>query len=195
LQESRGTLNPAADVTELLRLWSDGDAHARDALMGVVYDELRRIAARQLRREARGESLCPTGIVHDVYLRLIDQERAPAQNRGHFFALAAHTVRRVLVDHARARLAQKRGSGGVHVTLSEGDTPEHVETLDVTSLDDALTRLAVLDERQARLVELRFFGGLSIEETAEVLEISTGTVKREWRFARTWLRRELSRTG
>lgn len=182
-------------MTELLRLWGDGDAGARDALMTAVYDELRRIAARQLRREARGESLSPTAIVHDVYLRLVDQSRAQWQSRGHFFAIASQAVRRILVDHARARLAQKRGGGAVYVTLSESETPAPEEAVDVAALDAALTRLSAIDERQGRLVELRFFGGLSIEETAEAMNISAATVKREWRFARSWLWRELSRAG
>ena len=184
-------LTPAGDVTELLQRWSAGDAKARDALVVEVYDELRTIARRHLRRESRGESLAPTGLVHEAYARLIDQSRAQFQNRGHFFAIASQVVRRVLVDRARARNAQKRGAGEVMLSFAEGETPG-LQTLDVTALDAALTGLAALDERQARLVELRFFGGLSIEETAEVMEISTGTVKREWRLARSWLQRELS---
>ena len=178
------------EVTELLQRWSAGDERARDALVAAVYVELKSIARRHLRRERGDNSIAATGLVHEAYMRLIDQSRAQWQNRGHFFAIASQVVRRVLVDRGRARRAQKRGGGDVLLTLG-GDEPEPL-AFDVTALDDALNQLTELDARQGRLVELRFFGGLSIEETADVMSISTGTVKREWRMARAFLQRALS---
>src|SRR5262245_13638344 len=182
---------PRNEVTRLLIDWSKGDAAARDQLMPLVYDELHRIARRNMRYEDGGHTLQPTALVHDAYLRLIDQTRVQWQNRAHFFGVAAQIIRRILVDHARAGQRLKRGGGALKVTLSPDVLQAKQQELDLVNLDDALARLALLDERQSRIVELRFFGGLSIEETAEVLNISPATVKREWTMARAWLHREL----
>ena len=189
------TASPAADgVTGLLLAWGAGDGTALEALLPVVYAELRSQADRALRREAVGHTLQPTALVHEAYLRLVDQSRVPWQNRAQFFGIAARCMRRVLVDHARARGAAKRGGADVRAALDEEgvaaatDEPAPM----VVAVHEALERLAVLDPEQARLVELRYFGGLTIEETAEALAISPATVKREWAVARAWLRRELS---
>jgi RNA polymerase sigma-70 factor (ECF subfamily) len=160
-----------------------------------VYAELRRQAARALRHEAVGHTLQPTAVVHEAYLRLVDQRRADWGSRAQFFAVSAELMRRILVDHARARRAAKRGGGAAHVTLddaSEPDVPAEELPAEVLALDEALGRLAAIDLELARLVELRYFGGLTIEETARVLGVSPATVKREWATARAWLRRELS---
>ena len=179
------------DVTRLLIDWSKGDAAARDQLMPLVYNELRRMARRYMRYEQVGHTLQPTALVHDAYIRLIDQTRVQWQNRAHFFGVAAQIIRRILVDHARAGHRLKRGGPALKVTLSPDLLPAKQMDLDLVNLDDALARLALMDERQSRMVELRFFGGLSIEETGEVLNISPATVKREWIMARAWLHREL----
>jgi RNA polymerase sigma factor (TIGR02999 family) len=172
--------------------WSNGDVQARDKLMSVVYDELRRMARRYMSSENPGHTLQPTALVHDAYLRLVDQSLVKWQNRAHFFGVAAQVIRHVLVDHARERHALKRGGASFKVTLTEDViAAEHVD-LDLVGLDDALQRLTALDSRQGRIVELRFFGGLSIEETAAVLNVSPATVKREWIMARAWLNRELA---
>lgn len=181
-------MDPGADVTGALRRWRDGEDGALDTLMAAVYPELRRIAARQLRAERADHTLQPTALVHEVFLRLIDQERVSWENRAHFLAIAARLTRRVLVDHARRRQAAKRGHGARpmrvdDVRVSAGAGPR----TDLIALDEALDRLAALDSRQARVVELRYFGGLSIEEVAVLLEVSTGTVKRDWESARLWL--------
>jgi RNA polymerase sigma factor (TIGR02999 family) len=175
------------NVTELLRAWSGGDAAARDRLLPLVYGELRRRAAAYLRRERRGNTLQPSALVHEAYLRLVDQRRAAWQNRAQFLGVAAEMMRRILVDRARARRAAKRSGGWARVTLDPAlalSSPLDVRVLD---LDHALRRLAVLDPRKSRVAELRFFGGLSLEETGEVLDISLGTVERDWQFARAWL--------
>jgi RNA polymerase sigma factor (TIGR02999 family) len=180
------------EVTSLLAAWSRGEAEAVSRLMPMVYDELRAIAARQMRREPAGSTLQATAVVHEAYLRLVDQTRVEWKNRGHFYAVAAQAMRRVLVDHARARRAAKRGGGATPVTWSldaAEETP--VAPIDVLALDEALSRLAAADGAQARIVELRFFGGLTIEETAEVVGRSLATVKRDWRTARAFLHREL----
>lgn len=182
---------PANAVTRLLLEWSDGDQEALTRLMPLVYDELRSVARRQLRHERVGHTLQPTEVVHEAYLRLVDQQRVRWQNRAHFFAVAAELIRRVLVDHARSRAAAKRGGGVRPVTLETGLEPAIFRNLNVLALDESLVRLAMLDTRQARLVELRFFRGLSVEESAEVMEVSSATVKREWRTAKAWLYREL----
>jgi RNA polymerase sigma-70 factor (ECF subfamily) len=174
-----------ADVTQLLQRWQRGDEDALDELLRVIYPELRRVAARLLRRERAGHSLQPTALAHDVYLRLVDQRRVTWQNRAHFLAIAARLTRRVLVDHARRRAAWKRGLGMQPVPIDEVEVPG--PGTDLVALDGALAELAALDPRQARVVELRFFGGLSIEETASVLNLSTGTVKRDWLTARLFL--------
>jgi RNA polymerase sigma factor (TIGR02999 family) len=187
-------------VTGLLRAWGSGDAQASDALVRLVYAELRRQARLALRREGAGHTLQPTALVHEAWLRLGDQHDARWESRTQFFAIAAQTMRRVLLDHARTRGALKRGGGAVQVTLGgverakPGARPGEATSLDavdVIALDDALARLAAMDPQKARLVDLRYFAGLSIPEAAEVLGISTATVGREWAVARMWLRREL----
>jgi RNA polymerase sigma factor (TIGR02999 family) len=175
-------------VTTLLRAWAQGQEAAGDRLFPILYDELRRLAARYMRRERRAHTLQPSGLVHEAYLRLAGAPDCDWHSRAHFFAIAARVMRQVLVDHARKRGAAKRE--GQLVTLQDVDAPAlPVELLD---LDDALRELAALDPRQARVVELRFFGGLDVEETAEVLDLSARTVKREWRTARAWLQRRLA---
>ncbi len=181
------------EITQLLKAWERGDESAAERLMPVIYDELHRQAARAMRRENDEHTLQATALVHEAWLRLADQDRAGWKNRAHFFGIAAQMMRRVLVDHARARLAEKRGGALQQVTLSDihGDAAEANGDVDVIALHEALERLATLDPDQARLVELRYFGGLNIEETAAALDISPATVKREWAVARAWLRREL----
>jgi RNA polymerase sigma factor (TIGR02999 family) len=182
------------EVTRLLIAWNAGDRAAVERLMPLVYAELRRIAERQFRRERAGHTLQPTAVVHEAYFRLVDQTRVTWKNRGHFFAIAAQAMRRILIDHARAREAEKRGGKETQVSLDVGiASPEPVDDVDLLALDEALVRLKSLDEPQARIVELRFFGGLSIEETAEAMETSASSVKREFRSARAWLFRELGR--
>ena len=181
------------EVTELLGAWRAGDAQASDSLVRLVYDELRRQAALVLRRENEGHTLQPTALVHEAWLRLADQQDVRWESRTQFFAVAAQTMRRVLLDHARTRRALKRGGGAVQVSLS-GVAPAddtQLDAVDLIALDEALTRLAALDPQKARLVDLRYFAGLSIPEAAEVLGMSTATVSREWAVARMWLRREL----
>lgn len=182
------------EVTRLLIAWNAGDREAVERLMPLVYAELRRIAERQFRRERAGHTLQPTAVVHEAYFRLVDQTRVTWKNRGHFFAIAAQAMRRILIDHARAREADKRGGREERVTLDLGiASPEPADDVNLLALDEALVRLKALDEPQARIVELRFFGGLSIDETAEAMETSPSSVKREFRSARAWLFRELGR--
>jgi RNA polymerase sigma-70 factor, ECF subfamily len=183
------------EVTRLLDQATLGDAHAANSLFAIVYDDLRRVAASALRRERTDHTLQPTALVHEVYLRLADTPDGQWRNRAHFLAIAARAMRRVLVDHARGHNAQKRGSGETPVPLEDVDVAAPMVDLDVdlVALDEALGRLGRLDPRQARVVELRFFGGLTVEETAEVIDTSTRTVKREWQVARIWLKREMSR--
>jgi RNA polymerase sigma factor (TIGR02999 family) len=185
-----------ADVTMLLAAWRAGDATAGDRLLQIVYDELHRQAARAMRREDSAHTLQATALVNEAYLRLVDQRRMEWRNRAQFFGIAAQVMRRILVDHARARHAGKRGAGGRAVSLAnvDGAVDGSGDEVDLLALHDALERLGSLDPLQARLVELRYFAGLSIDETAEALEISASTVKREWVVARAWLRRELERT-
>ena len=179
-------------VTELLAAWGAGDAGASDALVPLVYDELRRQARRALRCEGEGHTLQATALVHEAWLRLDAQHDARWESRSQFLAVAAQTMRRVLVDHARARLAIKRGGGEVQITLGDANAGfDSPDALDVLALDDALARLGIMDPRKARLVELRYFAGLSIPEAAATLGISQATVIREWAVARMWLRREL----
>ena len=180
------------DVTKLLAEWSKGNRASLETLMPLVYDELRRVAGRYLQQERPGHTLSATALVHEAYLRLVKQT-VPWQNRAHFYGVAAQMMRRILVDHARRHRYAKRGGGALTLELAEAvATPKHQE-IDVLALDDALQGLAKMDERQSRLVELRFFAGLSIVETAEVLAVSAPTVKREWASARAWLFREISR--
>jgi RNA polymerase sigma factor (TIGR02999 family) len=181
------------DVTRLLKAWSGGDQAALEDLMPVVYTEIRRLARSYLRRERPDHTLQATALVHEAYMRLVDQRSVEWQNRAHFFGIAAQIMRRILVDHARAQKTEKRGSGQSPIVLDEALEVATDRGLDFVALDDALKTLADLDKKQARIVELRYFGGLSIEETAEVMQISPATVKREWAGARTWLRRELDR--
>lgn len=181
-------------LTGMLQAWAKGDLEARDRLLPIVYDELRRQAARQLRSERAGHTLQPTALVHEVYLRLAQPRRVPWQSRAEFFAAAAQAMRRILVDHARKRAAAKRAGNWTRVKLDDEVAIEGKNELDLLSLDDALDRLAELDPRHARIVELRFFGGLSVAETASVLKISTATVKRDWSLARAWLHRRLEET-
>lgn len=180
------------DVTRLLAEWNQGDETARDALMAVVYEELRRVARRQLLRERPDHTLQSAALVNEAYLRLVRQQEPPKwQNRAHFFGVAAQMMRHILVDHARNRLRVKRGAGAPRIAFDPELAPDRKNELDLVWLDDALNRLAALDSEQSRLVELRFFAGLSIEETAEVMQVSPATVKREWATARAWLQREL----
>jgi RNA polymerase sigma factor (TIGR02999 family) len=179
-----------SDLTALLAAWTKGDGGATTDLLDAVYDELRRLARGYLRRERGDHSLPPTALVHEAYLRLVAQRQVHWQNRTHFFAIAAHVMRRILFDHARARGAEKRGAS-VTVPLDDAHERVHLPGIDVLALDVALDKLASIDDRQSRLVELRFFGGLSVVETAAVLDIAPITVKRDWALARAWLFREL----
>ena len=181
------------EVTQLLRDWSNGDKAALDKLMPLVYEELRRLAHHHMRRERPGHSLQTTAIVNEAYLQLIDQRDVQWQNRAHFFGIAAHLMRRVLAGYARSRHCAKRGGGARQVSLNEAIIVSEERAADMVALDDALNSLANIDERKSRIVEMRFFGGLSIEETAEVLGVSPGTVMRDWTLAKAWLRREISK--
>jgi len=182
-----------ADVTRLLSETIAGHEEAAARLFPIVYDELRRLAASALRRERADHTLQPTALVHEAFLRLVDVPDAHWHDRSHFVAIAARAMRRVLVDHARGRNALKRGSAEVRVPLDDVDVPSGESgDVDLVALDDVLERLAALDERQARIVELRFFGGLTVDETAALIGSSPRTVKRDWHMARAWLRRELA---
>ena len=187
--------SPPPDVTPLLLAWSAGDATAGEQLLPAIYSELHRQAARAMRRERGEHTLQATALVHEAYLRLVDQRRVEWRNRAQFFGVAAQVMRRILVDHARAHHAEKRGGAMQPITLGAADQAHAADArdnaLDVLMLHDALERLALIDPDQARLVELRYFGGMNIEETAEALGVSPATVKREWAIARAWLRREL----
>src|SRR5437763_7265170 len=179
-------------VTELLVAWGDGDRAALDKLMPLVYEELRRLAHKYMGRERAGNTLQTSALVHEAYVRLVDQRNVQWQNRAHFFGIAAQMMRRILVDHARAKKRVKRGGSEVRVTLGDATVVAKGQDLDIVALDEVLERLAQLDEQQSRVVELRFFSGLTVEETAEVLGISKATVKRDWSMAKAWLHRELS---
>ena len=183
---------PNHDVTALLHAWSAGDAGARDRLVPLVYQELRRRAAAQLRRERPGHTLQPTALVHEAYLRLIDQDRAAWQDRAQFFRVASHTMRRILVDRARAHLTHKRSGQWARVTLDEGVALARGGDVDILDLDRALERLATFDARMSEVAELRVFGGLTLAETSELLGVSRATVERDWQAARAWLFKELS---
>jgi RNA polymerase sigma factor (TIGR02999 family) len=185
-------VSSSSHVTQLLHAWAAGDLDARERAVGLVYSELRRRAAAHLRRERPGHSLQPTALVHEAYLRLVDQRRVNWQNRAQFLAIASRMMRRVLVDRARARHAGKRGGGDMHVTLDEAASVAAPVGIDVLDLDVALERLAAFDERKSHVAELRFFGGLSLEETGHVLQVSAKTVERDWLAARAWLFRALS---
>lgn len=180
-------LMSSRDVTELLQQWSEGRQEALDRLVPAVYSELRRLAASYLRREGREHTLQATALVHEAFLKLVDQRAVRWQNRAHFFGIAAQLMRRILVDYARERSAAKRGGGERHLSLDEALVMAAARDVDLLALDELLTRLAVVDPQQSRIVELRFFGGLTMEETAEVLQISPATVGRDWTVAKAWL--------
>jgi RNA polymerase sigma factor (TIGR02999 family) len=181
-------------ITGLLARWSEGDAAAREALVPVVYDELRRVAGRCLAGQ-HNQSLQSTALVHEAYLRLVGQDSLRAENRAHFFGIAARLMREILVDHARARGAAKRGANCLTLVLDDSVALPQEREVDLIALDDALNGLAALDPRQSQIVDFRFFGGLSIEDTSYLLGISPATVKREWATARLWLQREMSRSS
>ncbi|MBV9926826.1 MAG: sigma-70 family RNA polymerase sigma factor [Acidobacteria bacterium] len=182
----------AGDVTQMLVAWSAGEPGAEERLYPLVYDELKLIARRYLRRERGGHTLQPTALVNEAYLRLIDQTRASWQNRAQFFGVASMMMRRILVNHARALAAGKRGAGARGLTIQEAFFSTEQDATDLLALDEALTRLAAVDERKSRVVELLYFGGLENREAAEVLGVSDKTVQRDWRMARLWLYRELT---
>jgi RNA polymerase sigma factor (TIGR02999 family) len=187
--------SPQPEITQLLLKWNGGGDASADELLSAVYAELHRQAARAMRREGPEHTLQATALVHEAYLRLVDQRRVEWRNRAHFFGIAAQMMRRILVDHARGRDAAKRGGGVASVTLTDAHAVAEGaadDAVDVLALHDALERLAALDADQARIVTLRYFGGMNIEETAEVMGVSPATVKREWAVARAWLKRELS---
>lgn len=179
------------DLTQLLIAWSDGDRSALDRLIPLVHNELRRLAHRYMSGERTGHTLETTALVNEAYIRLIDSSRVRWQNRAHFFAVSAQMMRRILVDYARSHRSTKRGGGAPRVPLDEVLTISPDLDPDLDSLDEALSRLASMDERKSRVVEMRFFGGLSVEETAEVLKVSPDTVMRDWRLAKSWLMREM----
>ena len=183
----------AENVTKMLRDWRNGDQEALEQLIPVVYDELHRQAARYLRREHPGHTLQTTALIHEAYLRLINQQNIEWQNRAHFYAIAARLMRQILVDHARRRQATKRGGSDIKVPLEEAMVISPGENVDLVALDEALTRLAAIDPQQSRIVELRYFSGLSVEETAEVLGVSSRTVNRDWNVAKAWLRQQIAR--
>ncbi|HEU4389143.1 MAG TPA: sigma-70 family RNA polymerase sigma factor [Blastocatellia bacterium] len=176
-----------SEVTRLLKDWGSGDSAALDRLMPIVYGELRAVAARYLRRERQDHTLQPTALVNEAYLRLIDQKHVTWQNRAHFVGVAAQMMRRILVDHAKSHNRAKRGGGGQKISLDEAMHVSDERANDLVELDEALTALAAFDERKSGVVELRYFGGLSVEETAVVLKISVKTVARDWTLARAWL--------
>lgn len=184
-------MGEAGEVTKLLSRWSDGDTSARERLVPLVYNELRRLAGGFLKRERQGHTLQPTALVNEALLRLFQQRNAPEQGRDQFFGLLAQLMRRVLVDHARKRAADKRGGHAQRVTLNEEIIGLGPVDLDVLDLDRALGRLAELDPRQAKIVELRVFCGIKVTEVAQILDLSPATIKREWRIAKAWLHREL----
>jgi RNA polymerase sigma factor (TIGR02999 family) len=185
--------NSSTRIDKLLADWGQGNEEAREALIPVVYNELRRQARRHLRGERPDHTLESAALVNEAYLRLVRQGVPQWQNRAHFFGVAAQLMRHILVDHARNRIAAKRGGGAPRLALNEELAPAQQPGMDLVALDDALTKLSALDSQQGRLIELRYFGGLSIEEAAVVLGVSAATVKREWATARAWLRREMKR--
>jgi RNA polymerase sigma-70 factor, ECF subfamily len=178
-------------VSQLLVAWGEGDQGARDELMPLVYEELHRLAHQYMSRERPGHTLQTSALLNEAYLRLVDQKETHWRNRAHFFGIAAQMMRRILVDYARSRRYAKRGGSAHQVSLDEGLIVSEERSAEVVALDDALKALATIDERKSQIVELRFFGGLSIEETAELLHVSPGTVMRDWTLAKAWLRREM----
>jgi len=183
----------ADNITEFLINWRDGDPEALDRLMPIVYDELRRLARSYLRKQSHHQSLQPTILVHETYLRLVNQKSISWESRAQLFGMAATLMRRILVDHTREKMAAKRGGGDIKVSMSQADRFTPKDEINLIALDDALNELSRLNPQHGRIVELRYFGGLTIEETAEVLGISHATVERSWKLARAWLKRELSR--
>jgi RNA polymerase sigma-70 factor (ECF subfamily) len=183
------------EVSQLLRAWSSGDEAALQKLIPLVYEELHRIARRYMGRERKGHTLQTSALVNEAYLRLVDWKNVDWQNRAHFFAASAQLMRRILVDFARSRRYLKRGGGALQVSLAEADGIPLERGTDLVALDDALTSLATVDKRKSEVVELRFFAGLSVEETAEVLKVSPDTVMRDWKLAKVWLLRELEKQG
>ncbi len=180
------------EITKLLKDWSGGDATALDKLIPLVYDELHRLAHQHMRRERAGHLLQTSALINEAYLRLADQSEVTFENRAHFFGIAARLMRQILVDEARQRNSAKRGGGAIHISLADATGVAQEQAANVVALDDALKRLERIDARQGEIVELRFFGGLSIDETAEALKVSPGTVMRDWTFARAWLRTQMS---
>ena len=183
----------SSQITQLLQRWRDGNREALDALLPLIYDELRRLAHRHLRNERPEHTLQSSALVHEAYLRLVGQDFPQWEGRSHFFAIAAQLMRQILVDYARRHRASKRGSGVCMLTLGDVETLPQRKDVDVVALNDALNSLAEIDPRQSHVVELRFFAGLSLEETSEVMGIGTATVQRDWTAARAWLHREISR--
>ena len=181
--------NAPNDVTKLLKDWNAGDQSALDRLMPLVYDELHRLAHQHMRRERPGHMLQTSALLNEAYMRLVDESQIPWENRAHFFGIAARLMRQILVDEARRRNYAKRGGGTIQVPLDEAKL--QTQSVNIVALDDAMKALEKSDERKSRIVELRFFGGLSIEETAQVLNVSPGTVMRDWTFTRAWLRKEM----
>jgi RNA polymerase sigma factor (TIGR02999 family) len=182
------------DITRLLQAWGEGDRRAGEELLPLVYQELRRVASRYMRGERAGASMQATALVNEAYLRLVDVTGIRWQDRAHFFAMAAQMMRRILVDAARARTADKRGGAAARVTLDEAIVPGRGTDRELVALDDALIALSQVDARKAKVIELRFFAGLSVDETAEVLHVSSKTVLRDWNLAKAWLARELARS-
>ena len=185
---------PTHEVTRLLLDWSKGDKTALDKLMPLIYEELRRLAHRYMNRERAGHTMQTTALVNEAYVRLVNRKNVHWQDRAHFFAIAAELMRTILVDHARSHASTKRGGGARKLALDEALVVSQERAADVVALDDALRALALIDPKQSRIVELRFFGGLTIEETAEVLDLSAATIKREWSTAKAWLYHELAKT-
>ena len=186
-------MDTSPDLTQLLLAWGDGDHGALDELAPQIYRELKKLAKSYLRRERAGHTLQPTALAHEAFIKLIDQRDVRWRNRAHFFGIAAQAMRRILVDHARARFAEKRGSGGAVVSLDEAIDVSDPRADQLIALDEALKRLAQFDPNKGRVIELRYFGGLTLEETAEVLGVSRATVVREWRMAKAWLYGELKK--
>jgi RNA polymerase sigma-70 factor (ECF subfamily) len=182
------------EITKLLKDWEDGDSTALDRLIPLVYDELHRLAHQHMRRERAGHLLQTSALINEAYLRLADQSEVTFENRMHFFGIAARLMRQILVDEARKRNSAKRGGGAIQISLAEATRVAQEQAANVVALDDALKSLENVDARQSQIVELRFFAGLNIEETAEVLKVSPGTVMRDWTFARAWLSNEMKRT-
>jgi RNA polymerase sigma factor (TIGR02999 family) len=182
------------EVTRLLKEWSDGNQTALEELMPLVYDELHRLAHQHMRREKPGHVLQTSALINEAYVRLVDQPQIRSENRAHFFGIAARLMRRILVDEARKRNSAKRGGGMIQLSLDEAASVSQEQAANVVALDDALNSLGAIDSRQSEIVELRFFGGLSIEETADVLKVSPGTVMRDWTFARACLRNEMNQS-